>query len=222
MDVSTAIARRRSVRRYLARQVDPALLREVLDKARAAPSGGNLQPWQAVVLTGNALARLKAEMQAALATPAGSEEPEYQIYPAGLPEPWRGRRSANGEALYGSLGVAREDRAGRLAQLARNFTFFDAPVGLFLHLPRLMGPPQWADLGLWLQTVMLLLVEAGLGSCPQEAWSAFPRTVKRAAGIPDDHLLFCGLAIGWPDEAEPVNTFPNPRASVEESIRFLD
>lgn len=222
MDVSTAVATRRSIRRFADREVDMALLRGVLEKAAAAPSGGNLQPWHATVLSGSSLASLKKAMQAALAAPPGSEAPEYRIYPENLPDPWRDRRTANGEALYAALGVAREDRMGRFAQLARNFVFFDAPVGLFVHMPRLMGPPQWADLGIWLQTVMLLLVEAGLGSCPQEAWSAYPETVKRVTGIPGDHLLFCGLAIGWPDEAAPVNSFPNARAPLADTVRFLD
>jgi nitroreductase len=222
MNVTEAVAARRSVRRFLDREVEPALLRAVLDKARAAPSGGNLQPWQATVLTGASLARLRQAMQAALVAPPGSETPEYRIYPADLPDPWRARRAANGEAMYQALGIPREDKAGRFAQLARNFDFFGAPVGLFVHMPRLMGPPQWADLGLWLQTVMLLLVEAGLGSCPQEAWSAYPQTIKRVAGIPDDHLLFCGLAIGWPDPDAPVNSFANARAPLEETVRFLD
>lgn len=222
MQVSEAIAHRRSIRRFEDRPLDLDLLRAILNKARAAPSGGNLQPWQATVVTGATLARLKQAMAAVLAEPPGRQQPEYRIYPEGLPDPWRDRRSANGEALYGALGIGRDDRAGRFAQLARNFTFFDAPVGLFLHLPRLMGPPQWADMGLWLQTVMLLLVEAGLGSCAQEAWSAYPETVKSVTGIPGDHLLFCGLAIGWPDREAEVNCFPNPRAALEETVRFLD
>ena len=100
--------------------------------------------------------------------------------------------------------------------------FFGAPAGLFVHMPRSMGPPQWADLGIWLQTVMLLLVEAGLGSCAQEAWSIYPATVKCVTGIPEDHLLFCGLAIGWPDGLAEVNRFPNPRAELSETVRFLD
>lgn len=222
MNVTEAVAARRSVRSFLDREVEPALLRAVLDKARAAPSGGNLQPWQATVLTGASLDRLRQAMQAALVAPPGSETPEYRIYPADLPDPWRARRAANGEAMYEALGIPREDKAGRFAQLARNFDFFGAPVGLFVHMPRLMGPPQWADLGLWLQTVMLLVVEAGLGSCPQEAWSAWPQTIKRVAEIPDDHLLFCGLAIGWPDPDAPVNSFANARAPLEETVRFLD
>ena len=214
MDVSSAVARRRSVRRFTDRPVDMELLRAVLDKARAAPSGGNLQPWH--------VSLLRQDMRAALLAPPGTEVPEYRIYPDPLPDPWRTRRAANGEALHASLGIAREDRAGRFAQLARNFTFFDAPAGLFVHMPRLMGPPLWADLGFWLQTVMLLLVEAGLGSCPQEAWSAYPDTVKRVTGIPQDHILFCGMAIGWPDDEAPVNRFPNPRADLSETVRFLD
>lgn len=220
MDVSTAVASRRSIRWFADRPVDLALLREVLEKARNAPSGGNLQPWNATVLSGGRLARLKQEMRAALV--AAPEVPEYRIYPEGLPDPWKARRSANGEAMYAALGIGRDDKAGRLGNLARNFAFFDAPVGLFVHMPRLMGPPQWADLGLWLQTVMLLLVEAGLGSCAQEAWSAYPQTVKRVAEIPEEHLLFCGLAIGWPHEGAAVNSFPNPRAPLEETVRFLD
>jgi nitroreductase len=222
MNVTEAVAARRSVRRFLDRAVEPAVLRAILDKARAAPSGGNLQPWQATVLTGASLARLRQAMPAALAAPPGSEAPEYRIYPEGLPDPWRARRAANGEAMYGALGIARDDKAGRFAQLARNFDFFGAPVGLFVHMPRLMGPPQWADLGLWLQTVMLLLVEAGLVSCPQEAWSAYPETIRRVTGIPDDHLLFCGLAIGWPDPDAAINSFANARAPIEETVRFLD
>lgn len=222
MDVTTAVATRRSIRRFLDRPVPEELLRQVLAKAQTAPSGGNLQPWQATVLGGQALSRLKEAMQAALLAPQGSEAPEYRIYPESLPDPWRSRRGSNGEALYSALGIARDDKAGRFGQLARNFTFFDAPVGLFVHMPRLMGPPQWADLGLWLQTVMLLLVEAGLGSCAQEAWSAYPETVRRVTGIPDDHMLFCGLAIGWPDPGAPVNAFPNDRAPLEDTVRFLD
>jgi nitroreductase len=222
MDVSAAVAQRRSIRRFTEQPVDTVLLKDILDKARAAPSGGNLQPWHATVVSGASLAKLKQEMRAALMAPPGSEQPEYRIYPENLTDPWRARRGDNGEALYASLGIAREDRAGRFTQLARNFTFFGAPVGLFVHMPAFMGPPQWADLGLWLQTIMLLLVEAGLGSCAQEAWSAYPQTVKRVVQIPEDHMLFCGLAIGWPDGEAEVNGFPNPRASLEQLVRFLD
>lgn len=219
MKVTQAVLARRSIRQFLDKPVERELLQNILEAAQHSPSGGNLQPWNATVLTGESLSRLKTAMQSAMAKP---ETPEYRIYPPVLPDPWRARRGANGEALYGALGIGREDKAGRMMQLSRNFSFFDAPVGLFVHMPKLMGPPQWADLGLWLQTVMLLLVEAGLGSCAQEAWSSYPETVKAAAQIPDDHILFCGLAIGWPDMDAPVNSFANARAPLTDSIRFFD
>ena len=220
--VSEAVAARRSIRMFTQEPVDPALLRTVLEKARQAPSGGNVQPWHATVLTGARLEQLKQETRAVMVQGPGAETPEYEIYPSGLPDPWRSRRGANGEAMYSALGIPREDKGRRMAAIARNFEFFGAPVGLLIHTPNFMGKPQWADLGMWLQTVMLLLVEAGLGSCAQEAWSVYPETVKRVGEIPDDHVFFCGLAIGHPDQSAALNQFPNPRAPLAETIRFLD
>lgn len=219
--VSEAVARRRSIRAFADRAVEPELLRSILQSASLAPSGGNLQPWHAVVLTGARLQQLKRETRAAMMKGPGAEALEYEIYPPELPDPWRSRRKDNGEALYASIGVPRDDKAGRMAALARNFEFFGAPVGLLLHTPKIMGKPQWADLGMWLQTVMLLLVEAGLGSCAQEAWSHYPETVKRVGEIPDDHDFFCGLAIGYPDPAAAINSFDNARASLDETVKFL-
>ena len=222
LTVSQAVASRRSIRAFTDRAVDGGLLRELLDKARQAPSGGNVQPWHVAVLTGARLARLVEETRAAMLNPDSRESPEYRIYPEGLPDPWRARRSANGEALYASIGVEREDRMGRMAQISKNFEFFGAPVGLLIHTPDFMGKPQWADLGMWLQTFMLLLTEAGLGSCAQEAWSAYPQTVKRIGEVPDDHIFFCGMAIGYPNPDAPINSFANPRAPLDETVRFLD
>lgn len=219
--VSDAVASRRSIRAFMDRTVEPELLRSILERASLAPSGGNLQPWHAVVLTGARLERLKHETRASMMKGPMAEALEYEIYPPELPDPWRSRRKDNGEALYASIGVSRDDKAGRMAALARNFEFFGAPVGLLLHTPKIMGKPQWADMGMWLQTVMLLLVEAGLGSCAQEAWSHYPETVKRVGEIADDHDFFCGLAIGYPDPAAAINSFDNARASLDETVKFL-
>lgn len=223
MTVSQAVAARRSIRVFDSRPVDTALLRELLDEARQSPSGGNVQPWHATVLSGKRLELLRQDARAAMMKGKdGVEVPEYQIYPSDLPDPWRSRRGANGEAMYAALGIERADKAARMAAVARNFDFFGAPVGLLLHTPHWMGKPQWADLGMWLQTLMLLLVEAGLGSCAQEAWSTYPETVKRVAEIPADHIFFCGLAIGYPAVSAPINSFPNPRAPLDEMVRFFD
>ncbi|RHW18803.1 nitroreductase [Sphingomonas gilva] len=220
MKVSEALASRRSVRGFLDKPVDPNVLRRVLTLAGRAPSGGNLQPWHVAVVTGRPLAALVDAVAARIA--AGAAEPaEYAVYPANLPEPYRSRRFAVGEEMYGHLGIPREDRAARLAWFAANYRFFGAPVGLFVHTPRFMGPPQWADLGIWLQSVMLLLREEGLDSCPQEAWAMWPRSVRAHVPIPEEHILYAGMSIGWADPAAPANRTRAERAPIEETTTFL-
>ncbi|MEQ1725216.1 MAG: nitroreductase [Sphingopyxis sp.] len=221
MKVSDAMASRRSVRAFTDRAVDADLLRSVLERAQRAPSGGNLQPWMASVLTGEPLAALIAAVAERLAMGLMGLQPEYVIYPDQLPDPWMARRHGVAHAMYAAMGIAREDRAARDAAMADNFTAFGAPVLLFVHCPRFMGPPQWADMGIWLQSVMLLLREAGLDSCPQEAWAMFGKTVRAAIGLDDDHILYCGLAIGWRDADAPVNGFDVPRAPIDEVVRWF-
>jgi nitroreductase len=91
---------------------------------------------------------------------------------------------------------------------------------MLVHTPRYMGLPQWADMGMWLQTIMLLLREEGLDSCPQEAWAVYSPQIRSCVAIPDDHIFFCGLSIGRRDPAAPVNNFPVPRASLAEAVTF--
>lgn len=218
MTVSDAIASRRSVRAFLDTPVDRAVLERVLGKARRAPSGGNLQPWNCIVSTGEPLRRVFAAVRAQMA--AGVTEPEHAAYPPALPEPYRSRRYAVGEGLYASLGIGQEDKPGRMRQMARNFEAFGAPVCLFTYTPTFMGRRQWADLGIWLQTVMLLLREEGLDSCAQGAWAQHGPAVRGALGISDDYFLFCGLAIGRADPDAPINRFPIDHAPLEETVRW--
>lgn len=220
MKVSEALATRRSVRGFLDTPVDPATLRRVLEFAARAPSGGNIQPWNVAVITGTPLAGLKAAMAEAI-DEGRRETPEYPVYPDNLPEPYRTRRFGVGEGLYGHLGIPRDDKAGRARWFGVNYQFFGAPVGLFVHTPLFMGQPQWADLGIWLQSVMLMLREEGLDSCPQEAWSAWPDTVRRFIPIPDGHILYTGMSIGYKDPDEPANRLVSDRAPVDETTTFL-
>ena len=220
MDVSEAVLSRRSIRAFLNRPVDPAVLRRVLERAQRAPSGGNVQPWNAVVLTGDPLVRLQAAIAEAVPQGRAGRSMEYDIYPRGLDGAYEDRRVGVGEAMYAALSIARDDRAGRQAQFAENFRGFGAPVLMLVHTPRTMGPPQWSDIGMWLQTVMLLLREDGLDSCPQESWAMYGRQVREAAQVPEDHIFFCGLAIGHRDPDAPVNTFDVPRARLSEAVRF--
>lgn len=218
--VTAAMRDRRSVRAFTDQPVDPALLRTILDTAQRAPSGGNVQPWQVSVLTGDALAAMIAAVGQRLAMgPAGSQ-PEYQIYPDPTPDPWMARRYGVAYAMYESLGIAREDKMGRAMAMANNFKAFGAPVLLFVHCQRFMGPPQWADMGIWLQSVMLLCREAGLDTCPQEAWANFGQTVRDQLGLGDDQILYTGLAIGHADWSAPVNNFPVDRAPLDEVVSW--
>ena len=210
--------RRRSVRAFSDKRVDPAVLEAVFAAAQRAPSGGNLQPWQAVVLTGAPWQRVKDAVAARIAMGREGQQAESDIYPEGLTDPWESRRFGVGEALYGALGIPRDNKAGRLAQFMDNYKGFGAPVMLFLHCSRIMGPPQWSDMGMWLQSVMLLLVEHGLASCPQECWAMYGQAVRETLALGEDQILFTGLAIGHANEDAAVNQWPVPRVGLNEVI----
>jgi nitroreductase len=216
--VTEALHRRRSVRAFTDAPVDPDVLKAVFAAAQRAPSGGNLQPWQVTLVTGEPWERVKTAVAARIAMGREGQQAEYDIYPRGLTDPWESRRFGVGEALYASLGIPREDKAARLARFMENYRGFGAPVMLFLHCSRIMGPPQWSDMGMWLQSVMLLLVEHGLASCPQECWAMYGQTVRETLGLGEDQILFTGLAIGHADDGQAVNQWPVPRVDLNEVI----
>jgi nitroreductase len=216
VNVTEALASRMSCRAFLPTPVPESTVRAILDAARQAPSGGNLQPWHVHALAGAPLAELVTRVKAAMPAHPRGEPPEYDIYPPELWEPYRSRRYKCGEDLYATIGVKREDKFGRLLQFARNFEFFGAPVGLFFCLDRRMGPPQWSDLGMYMQSVMLLAREHGLHTCAQEAWSAWHGTVGGYLGLPPELLLFSGMALGWRDESAAINRLRTDRAPLAE------
>ena len=218
MEVSEAVAARRSVRGFTDRSVNLDLVQRLVGNAARAASGGNLQPWHVDIVAGGALVQLKATMLGKLASGA-TETPEYDIYPKELVAPYRDRRFAVGEAMYDRIGIPREDKAARRLWFARNFAFFGAPVALFTTVDRRMGPPQWSDLGMFLQTFMLLAVSEGLATCAQECWAVYPETVRDFLGTPDERMLFCGMAIGYEDAAEPANALRTERADMKEWVR---
>jgi nitroreductase len=221
MNVSEAVLSRISTRAFLDRAVDGATLRKILDTARHSPSGGNLQPWHVWAVGGEALARFKELIRRKMEASPFGEGSEYDIYPPKLKEPYRSRRFQCGEDLYATIGVAREDKAGRLQQFARNFDFFGAPAALFFAIDRQMGPPQWSDVGMFLQSIMLLAREQGLHTCPQEAWAVWHKTIREFLDIPEELMLFCGMAIGYMDTAHPINRLRTSRAALDEIATFV-
>jgi nitroreductase len=220
MNVSEAVATRRSIRRFVDRPVDPEILKRILRKAQRAPSGGNTQPWHAELLTGEPLQQLFAAVAKVIPQGRKGHAPEYHVYPPELSGAYEQRRFGVGEAMYAALDIARENKTGRLAQFTDNFRAFGAPVLMLVHTPRYMGPPQWSDIGMWMQTVMLLLREEGLDSCAQEAWAVYSPQVRAIAGIPDDHIFFSGMAIGYRDPDAVVNSFDVARADLDEVATF--
>lgn len=220
MSVAELLKTRISIRAFTDQPVDAATVHALLDGARWSPSGGNLQPWKVIAVAGAekaAIERLAAETL--LKNPQG-EAGEHPIYPAVLGEPYRTRRYKIGEDLYARMGIAREDKAARLRSVARNFQFFGAPVGLFFVIDRSMGHGQWAHLGMFMQSLALLAEEQGLGTCMQEAWGMVRGSLHRHFELPDNELVYCGMALGHADRSAAVNGLRSERAPVEEFASF--
>ena len=220
MEVKDAIVARRSVRGFLDREVEPALLKDLAVRAARAATGGNIQPWHVDIVHGESMARLKSLMAGKLER-RETETPGYDIYPKEMDDRYRKRTFAIGEEMYGRLGIPREDRKARAMWFARNFQFFGAPAAYFVTVDRRMGPPQWADLGMYLQNLMLLAVEAGLATCPQECWAVYPDTVEAFLGTPAERMLFCGVSIGYEDAEDPANQTRSTRAPEEEWLNVM-
>lgn len=218
LTVTQALQRRISTRAFLPTALPEALVREIVEVARRAPSGGNLQPWKVIAVAG---AERDAVVQLAKRGGSGGDEMgDRPVYPANLWEPYRSRRYKVGEDLYVLLGITRENRAGRLAQFARNYEFFGAPVGLFFVIDRRMGHGQWAHLGMFMQSIALAALERGLASCFQEAWAALRVSLHAHFGLPEEEMLYCGMALGYADDSAPVNRLRAERAPLEEFATF--
>ena len=220
MNVTEAIRTRMSCRAFLETPVPAETIRSILETAKQAPSGGNLQPWQVHVLTGKPMREFLALIRSKLRDQPQGEGTEYNVYPPNLQEPYRSRRFKCGEDLYATISVPREDKQRRLAQFALNYEFFGAPAAMFFVIDRRMGADQWADVGMFMQSIMLLAREHGLHTCPQEAWAAWHKTVAEFLGLPAELMLFCGLALGFRDEAAPINRLRTDRAPLEEFATF--
>ncbi len=217
MNVTDAVNSRTSIRAFLDQPVEASLVENLLTKAARAPSGGNLQPWRVFVITAETMPRFLSF----LGETDIKDEAAYQIYPSELKSPYRDSRFKVGEDMYALLGIPREDKAARFARLAENYTFFGAPVGLFCFVDKQMGPPQWSDLGMFLQTFMLLAEEAGLSTCAQEAWAMRPNSVSAFVDADPDLMLFCGMALGYKDPDAPVNHLYSDREPLDVWAKFL-
>ena len=217
MKVSEAVIKRSSIRSFLDTPVSNVLLKELLQKSSRSASGGNLQPWKIFVINESTMDDFLL-FQDQWNKP---ETPAYEIYPPNLKEPYRTSRFQLGEQMYELLGIPREDKQARLEQVMKNFKFFGAPCAFFCFVDRQMGPPQWSDLGMFLQTFMLLAQEVGLDTCAQEAWSMKHDSVSEFVKAEKSDILFCGMAIGYRDDSAAINSLKSERRPLKEWATFL-
>jgi nitroreductase len=220
MDVYEAVTSRRAVRGFTDRHVPKEVLERVLSAAAWSPSGSNLQPWNTYVVTGAPLAELKKRAGERVAAGDPWDEREYEMYPPELKSPYRERRSTFGHERYSALGIAAEDWVARQRAASANWDSFGAPAALFCYIDRDLGLPQWSDVGMYLQTVMLLLRAEGLHSCTQMAWSVYRKTVAEVLSPRDGLILFCGMSIGYEDIT--VRYTRTGRAPLDETVTFVD
>ncbi|CAM4241811.1 nitroreductase [Comamonas aquatilis] len=206
---------RRSIRAYQADAVPAQLLHTLLTTARQAPSGGNLQPGRFIAVSG----ALRQQLSDALLADYEAKVPEcedYAYFPSPMPMQLKRRQAASAQALYSALGVGRDDRAGRDAQFARNYRFFDAPVALVVTIDSHFGHGGYMDLGMALYGLQLAAAAHGLGSCAIGALASYPATVRRVLGLAETQHIVCGMALGWADLEAPVNQTQTTRAPLAE------
>lgn len=217
MNVTQAVTTRRSVRAYLDKPVPLDVITRVMDTARWAASGCNYQPWEASIVTGAALNDLQAKF-----TTTPPQAAEYDWAAPGTEEAYKQRLNAVSAGMFGAMGIAREDGAGRMAAMMKNAVSFDAPAVMFVYFPRLMKEAQWSDTGMWLQTVALLLREEGLDSCYQEYMALYANVIRDFLGLDHErYMFFCGMAIGYRDPDAPVNNFERERVPLGEQVKFI-
>ena len=222
--VDAAITSRRSIRAFLDKPVAREDIERILEVAARAPSGTNTQPWKVYVLTGQARQALSDAILAVHMDPELSRQhtEEYAYYPREWVSPFIERRRKVGWDLYSLLGLTRDNKAGMAAQHARNFAFFDAPVGLIFTIDRIMEQGSWLDYGMFLQNIMVAARGRGLDTCPQAAFTQYHRIIAEQLQLPANETVVCGMALGWADPDKIENSLVTEREPLSGFVRFVE
>ncbi|OIQ89164.1 coenzyme F420:L-glutamate ligase [mine drainage metagenome] len=219
-DVFEAMRSRRSVRAFSSRPVERRVVEQILELAARAPSGTNIQPWRVWALSGRPLRDLTARITAAHAADEPGHAEEYPYYPDQWVDPYLTRRRTLGRELYRLVGIAKGDTEAMKRQHGRNYSFFGAPVGLFITIDRAMNTGSWFDLGTFLQSILLAARGFGLHSCPQQSFSQYHKIIHQDLGIPGDQVIACGVALGYEDETAPENRLETEREPLSAFATF--
>ena len=222
--VDAAITTRRSIRAFLPRPVAREDIEAILGVASRAPSGTNTQPWKVYVLTGAAKDKLSQAILDVYADPIKSAEhtEEYNYYPRKWVSPYIDRRRKVGWDLYALLGLTRDNKPGMHAQHARNYRFFDAPVGLIFTIDRIMEQGSWLDYGMFLQSIMVAARGRELDTCPQAAFTQYHKLIAEVLQLPAGERVVCGMSLGYIDPDKIENTLITEREPVSGFVRFME
>ena len=221
MNVSDTLKERKSVRAYLPKDVEKEKIEHILNCAKHAPSGVNTQPWQVCVVSKDSKKRLDAKMTDAFLSNE-KENMDYQYYPLVWNEVYKNRRKETGLQMYKTLEITREDKDKQLKQWTKNYDAFGAPVVLYFFIDKDMQKGSYLDYGMFLQSIALVAVEQGLSTCIQAALAQYPDIVKDELNIPKDKILLCGIALGYEDKNDVVNSYRTSRVELEEFVEFFE
>ena len=221
MNLKDIIKSRYSVRSFTNKNVDIEIIKEILHISTCAPSGGNIQPWKVYVVTGDAKEKL---IERALNNYDNGiqEKIEYDIYPNPLDEEYKKRRSECARDMYKALSIKQDDIELRLSQIRENFKFFGAPVGMIVTIDKSFAENGWGHVGMFIQNICLSAVDNDMGTCLQESWSIYPKTVKDVLNIADNEIVWCGIALGYPNKDHPINNYRTSRESIEKFVTFIE
>ena len=220
MNILDAIQGRQSIRSYKDKPVSREILEKILDISRFAPSGGNTQPWKIYVLNQDLMKELESLVISNLDNGI-SETPNFNIYPQPMSDHLKSRVKECGRLMYEAIEIDKDDVEGRLNQLKQNFSFFGAPVGMFVTVEKEVDLNGWGHVGHFIQNICLSSMEFGLGTCLQESWSMYPETVKKIINFSDSEILWCGIALGYPNEEHAINSYRTPREDLKNFVKFL-
>jgi len=222
--VDAAITSRKCIRAFLPAPVPRSTIEDILSIASRAPSGTNTQPWNVYVLTGEAKNELSRKILAAYDDPeeASTHKEEYAYYPTEWRSPYIDRRRKIGWDLYGLLQIGKTDKSRMHDQHGRNYSFFDAPVGLMFTIDRVMQQGSWLDFGMFLQNIMVAARARGLDTCPQAAFTQFHRIIMEHIGAGPNQMLVCGMSLGFADPDAVENKLVTEREPVAGFARFLE
>ena len=216
LTVTQSMQQRKSVRAFSDRNVTREVLQDLLETAARAPSGSNLQPWKVYAVTGEAKKQLSQAIFTRAAEQPMGDTPDIRMYPEKMAEPWRQRRIDCGETMYTALGISRDNKAARFEQGAKNLTFFDAPVGLIVTMDRSLSESQIMDVGIFVQSILLLAEERGLATCPQAAWQMWSETIRKQLEIADNEMVMVGISLGYAATEEAAANIVQPRLSLQD------